>query len=159
LEDADPEDMYAVDLLTGPRDDGKDRTMSENFVRHARELVSLTGLGFVGRFGGHVARAAGCFPGLTADQVTKSAISLHQRHGQAIVSVLETAFNSMLVHWLKARSQAHAFCAWSVMRIFSSQRKRYAMPLKLRVYTRATAEILPALLRFASPSMSRNGSY
>ena len=93
LGDADPEEMYAVDLLTGPRDEGKNRTMAENFVRHAREFVSLTEMGFVGRFGGHVSRAAGCFPGLTADQVMKNAVSLNQRHGQAVVSVLEAGFN------------------------------------------------------------------
>jgi hypothetical protein len=32
------------------------RTMAESFVRHAREFVSMSDVGFVGRFGGHVAR-------------------------------------------------------------------------------------------------------
>ena len=41
LGEAEPEEMYAVDLLTGPRDEGPDRTMAANFVRHAREFVSL----------------------------------------------------------------------------------------------------------------------
>ena len=92
LGEAEPEEMYGVDLLTGPRHEGPDRTMSVNFVRHAREFVRLSEVGFVGRFGGHVARAAGCFPGLTAEQVMKNAISLHQRHGRAVVSVLESGF-------------------------------------------------------------------
>jgi hypothetical protein len=94
LAEADPEEMYAVDLLTGPRDDGKDRTMAESFVRHARELVALTEAGFVGRFGGHIARAAGSFANLTADEVMQKAVSLHQRHGQAVRSVLEMGFKT-----------------------------------------------------------------
>jgi 7-cyano-7-deazaguanine synthase in queuosine biosynthesis len=92
LGDTDPEEMYEVDLLTGPRDEGVDRTMAESFVRHAREFVKMSDVGFVGRFGGHVARAAGGFPGLAADQVVTQAISLHQRHGQAVMSALELGF-------------------------------------------------------------------
>jgi 7-cyano-7-deazaguanine synthase in queuosine biosynthesis len=74
LGETDPEEMYEVDLLTGPRDEGVDRTMAESFVRHAQEFVKMSDVGFVGRFGGHVARAAGGFPGLTADQVVTHAI-------------------------------------------------------------------------------------
>ena len=92
LGEKDPEEMYEVDLLTGPRDAGDDRTMAESFVRHAREFLRLTEIGFVGRFGGHVARAATGFPDLTADQVMQNAISLHQRHGQAVLSGLEAGF-------------------------------------------------------------------
>ena len=92
LGETDPEEMYEVDLLTGPRDEGVDRTMAESFVRHAQEFVKMSDVGFVGRFGGHVARAAGGFLGLTADQVVTHAISLHQRHGQAVMSVLELGF-------------------------------------------------------------------
>jgi len=94
LGDADPEEMYDVDLLTGSRDDGVDRAMAESFVRHAREFTRMTEVGFVGHFGGHVVRAAFGLPGLTADQVMKNAISLHQRHGKAIVAVLEMGFQS-----------------------------------------------------------------
>jgi len=79
-------------LLTGLRDEGVDRTMAESYVRHAGEFVRMSDVGFVGRFGGHVARAAGGFPALTADQVVTRAISLHQRHGQAVMSVLELGF-------------------------------------------------------------------
>ena len=92
LGEEDPEEMYEVDLLTGPRDEGVDRTMAENFVRHAREFLRLTELGFVGRFGGHVARASSGFADLAADQVMQNAISLHQRHGQAVLSGLEAGF-------------------------------------------------------------------
>lgn len=66
--------------------------MAESFVGHAREFVRMSDVGFVGRFGGHVARTAGGFPGLTADQVATHAISLHPRHGQAVIAVLEPGF-------------------------------------------------------------------
>jgi 7-cyano-7-deazaguanine synthase in queuosine biosynthesis len=89
LENEDPEEMYEVDLLTGFRDRGPDRIMAENFVRHARELVRLSEIGFLGRFGGHFARVASGFPDLAADRVMENAIRLHQRHGQSVLSVLE----------------------------------------------------------------------
>jgi hypothetical protein len=92
LQDSDPAEMYDIDLLTGPRDDGHDRTMAESYVRHARELKQMTDLAFVSRFGGPVARAATGFPDLSADQVMKNAIVLHRRHGEAVVSVLDLGF-------------------------------------------------------------------
>jgi 7-cyano-7-deazaguanine synthase in queuosine biosynthesis len=94
LGESDPEEMYAVDLLAGARDEGKDRTMAESFVRHARELVGLTESGFIGHFGGHLARAAGSFPNLAVEQVMRRAIALHQRHGQAVLSVVEMGFKN-----------------------------------------------------------------
>ena len=94
LERFDPQEMYAVDLFSGARDAGHDRTMAEAFVRHAREMHQLDDIAFVGRFGGHLARAANAVHGMTADQVVRSAIDLHRRHGAAVVGVLEHAIQA-----------------------------------------------------------------
>ena len=92
LADVDPEEMYEVDLLTGARDDGEDRTMAESYVRHAIELRRLSDKGFFGRFVGEVSRAASCIDGMSADQVMEATLSLHRRHAKAVVGVLETGF-------------------------------------------------------------------
>src|SRR5262249_7997058 len=91
---ADPDEMYAVDLLTGARDGGKDRAMAESFVRHARGLAGFTESGFVGHSGGQLARAAGPVPGLSVERVMQKAIALHQRHGRAVLSVVEMGFKN-----------------------------------------------------------------
>ena len=92
MADADPEEMYDTDLLTGARAEGVDLTMAESFVRHAQDLTRLSDLDFTGRFGGHVARALSGFPKLKAEQVMRNTIDLHRRHGEAIVSVLGDGF-------------------------------------------------------------------
>jgi len=68
--------------------------MAENYVRHARELVAMTDMGFIGRFGGLLARVASAYTDLSADQVMQKAIVLHKRHGNGIVSALENGFKS-----------------------------------------------------------------
>jgi 7-cyano-7-deazaguanine synthase in queuosine biosynthesis len=92
LSDVDPEEMYEVDLLTGPRDAGEDRTMAESYVRHAIELRRLSDKGFFGRFVGEVSRAASCINGKSTDEVMEATLSMHRRHAEAVVSVLETGF-------------------------------------------------------------------
>jgi 7-cyano-7-deazaguanine synthase in queuosine biosynthesis len=94
LGDVDPEEMYEVELLTGARKDGEDRTMAESFVRHALELHQLSGKGFVGRFMGQVSRAFSCIGGMSADDITKATFSLHQRHAKAVINVLESGFKT-----------------------------------------------------------------
>ena len=94
LGEEDPEEMYEVDLHTGPREEGVDRTMAKTLSGMLAKILRLTELGFVGRFGGHVVRASAGFPDLPADQVMQNAISLHQRHGQAVLSGLEAGFKT-----------------------------------------------------------------
>ena len=46
----DPEEMYKVELLTGPRERPNDQTMAESYVRTALELRDMDELQFFGRF-------------------------------------------------------------------------------------------------------------
>jgi hypothetical protein len=92
MADMDPEEMYDTDLLTGARADGMDCTMAESFVRHAQNLTQLSDLGFVGQFGGLVARALPGFPSITPEQVMINSIDLFKRHGGAVVKVLGDGF-------------------------------------------------------------------
>jgi hypothetical protein len=86
--------MYDVDLLTGAREDGEDRTMAESYVRHAIELRRLSDNGFFGRFVGEVSRAASCIKGMSADDVMRASLALHRRHAKAVVGVLERGFKA-----------------------------------------------------------------
>jgi 7-cyano-7-deazaguanine synthase in queuosine biosynthesis len=86
----DSEDMYRVELLAGPRERSIDQTMAESYVRTALELREMGEFAFFGRFSGESARVCGGFPSLTADEVGRQVLDLHQRHGQLIGRVLET---------------------------------------------------------------------
>ena len=88
LADDDPAEMYGVDLLTGERRDGEERTMAEAFVRRALEYRRLSNIGFLGQCAGEVSRAAFCISGMTTDAVTKSVFELYRRHGDAVHSAL-----------------------------------------------------------------------
>src|SRR5262249_28942467 len=87
----DPEEMYKVELLTGERGKPRDQTMAESYVRTASELRDMSELAFFGRFGGETARVCLGFPSLKSDDVACQVFDLHQRHGQAIWSVLKAA--------------------------------------------------------------------
>jgi hypothetical protein len=85
----DPVEMYKVELLTGARDRPNDQTMTESYVRTALELREMSELAFFGRFSAETARVRDGFPSLTADEVGRQVLNLHQRHAQAIGEVLK----------------------------------------------------------------------
>ena len=90
----DPEEMYKVDLLTGAREKPNDQTMAESYVRTALELRDMDERAFFGRFGGETSRVCLGFPSLKSDDVARQVLSLHNRHGQAILDVLNGAIKS-----------------------------------------------------------------
>jgi len=85
----DPVEMYRVELLAGPREKANDQTMAESYVRTALELREMSELAFFGRFSGETARVRDGFPSLSADEVGRQVLNLHQRHAQAIGEVLK----------------------------------------------------------------------
>jgi 7-cyano-7-deazaguanine synthase in queuosine biosynthesis len=91
LGDDDPVEMYRVDLLTGEREEGEERTMAEAYVRRALEFRRMTDVGFLGQCIGEISRGAFAFPGMSADEVARSAFHLHKRHGESVHSVLTKA--------------------------------------------------------------------
>lgn len=90
LQQHDPADMYAIDLLVGPRRDGVDRTMAEAFVRTALEYRRMTPDGFFSRYAGEVARALSAFSDMQPDDVARATHELHKRHGEAVHTALTT---------------------------------------------------------------------
>ncbi len=84
--------MYEVDLLTGAREEGHDKTMAVAFVRHALELGDLTVKTFLDRYGGELTRAISSIRGMTANEVAHATLDLHHRHASAVRSVLEEGY-------------------------------------------------------------------
>jgi 7-cyano-7-deazaguanine synthase in queuosine biosynthesis len=94
LGDNDPRDMYRVDLLTGAREEGFDRTMAEAYVRRGLEFRRMTQTGFLSQCIGQVSRGLSAFPGTSPEQVATWTFELHKRHGDSVHSVLTGAVRS-----------------------------------------------------------------
>jgi Queuosine biosynthesis protein QueC len=87
----DPVEMYKVELLTGKRIDPNDRTTAEAYVRNALELREISELDFFDKFGAVASRLCSAYPSFKSDDVGRSMLELHQRHGCDIWRVLNSA--------------------------------------------------------------------
>lgn len=83
---ADPMEMYKVDLLTGSRDDGPDLTLLESLIRTAREMESMSDRQFFSKFG-EASRVINHLPG-RANEVGTQILDLHRRYGAEVGHVL-----------------------------------------------------------------------
>jgi 7-cyano-7-deazaguanine synthase in queuosine biosynthesis len=85
-EEADPPSRYAIDLMTGPREDGESVTMAEAFVQRARKLARAHETDFYADFG----EAAGIVRhvGLSPDEAGARIFDLHRRHANEVHAAL-----------------------------------------------------------------------
>jgi 7-cyano-7-deazaguanine synthase in queuosine biosynthesis len=86
-ESFDPETDYAVDVFTGPRKDGYQKSMAVDYVRHALELKSLGDTGIAERFAVELLRAAKT--STNRAQALNSLIQMHSDHGESVYSAIE----------------------------------------------------------------------
>jgi 7-cyano-7-deazaguanine synthase in queuosine biosynthesis/predicted MPP superfamily phosphohydrolase len=87
LGDHDPAPLYAVDLLSGPREQGDERTVLESYVRAATDIAKMSDTDFFARYG-ELSRVIGHLPG-SADENATRIVALHRKHGEEVESVLD----------------------------------------------------------------------
>lgn len=89
IESHDPGDRYKVDLLVGPREEGKGnpRMMLASYVDSALLVPRLTELEFFSRFG-EVGRIVRHLPG-SADDNARAIYKLYKQHGEEVAKVLD----------------------------------------------------------------------
>ena len=82
----DPPEMYKVDLLTGERTFGENRTMAESFLRRAGQLRSISEMDFFVEYpeAPRVLRHVG----LASDEAGRRIWELHRRHGEEVFAAL-----------------------------------------------------------------------
>jgi len=82
----DPAEMYKVDLLTGERTFGENRTMAESFLRRAGQLRSIPEMDFFVEYpeATRVLRHVG----LASDEAGRRIWELHRRHGEDVFAAL-----------------------------------------------------------------------
>jgi hypothetical protein len=86
LAEEDPEEMYEVDLLTGSREIGENRTMIESYVRTAREVREMSDMEFFGRFG-EISRVLNFVEG-APDEAASRILELYRRHADYVQGVI-----------------------------------------------------------------------
>jgi 7-cyano-7-deazaguanine synthase in queuosine biosynthesis len=97
----DPPEMYKVDLLSGERAPGEDRTMAEAFVQRALLLRDLGDVEFFTRFpeANRVLRHTG----LGTDDAARGVLELHRRHGKDVGDVLAAGLKAHAEDFQAAR--------------------------------------------------------
>lgn len=87
----DPPEMYATDVLFGPREKDRSRTMALEWTRHAVRLAHIDDCAFLSIFGQELMRIASGYPEEPPSHLMRRILDLHRRHGRLAVGVLETA--------------------------------------------------------------------
>lgn len=87
----DPSEMYGTDVLFGPREKDRSRTMALEWTRHAVRLAGIDDRAFLSTFGQELMRIASGYPDQRRADLMRRILDLHRRHGGLVVGVLETA--------------------------------------------------------------------
>ena len=82
----DPPEMYKIDLLTGERTFGENRTMAESFLQRATRLRSIHELDFFAEYS--EATRVIRHVGLTSDKAGRRVVELHRRHAEEVFAAL-----------------------------------------------------------------------
>ncbi len=87
LQAHDPETDYVTDVFVGPRNEGVEKSMAVDYVRHGIELSRLSESGLAERFNAELSRAVRYEP--KRSEAAEMLISMHQRHGEVVTRVLQ----------------------------------------------------------------------
>ena len=86
-EENDPWTDYVSDVFTGKRKEGQEMNMAVNFARHALELSTMSEEEIGTRFSNELSRAVRNSE--NRSEAALELIQMHQRHGDAVMRVLE----------------------------------------------------------------------
>ena len=87
LDQEDPEEMYKVDLLTGERMPGDNRTMLDSYVRTAKQVKDMSDTAFFSEFG-EAHRVTRNIRGMGIDNAASRILDLYKRHATEVCDVI-----------------------------------------------------------------------
>jgi hypothetical protein len=87
LQVQDPETDYEINVFTGAREDGPEKSMAVDYTRHALELGQRSEAELAARFNMELSRAARYEPKRSA--AVTQLLAMHKRHGETIFGVLK----------------------------------------------------------------------
>jgi hypothetical protein len=86
LQAQDPQTDYEIDVFTGPRKDGPEKSMAVDYTRHALELSKRSERELAGKFNMELSRAVRSEP--RRGEAVAHLLAMHKRHGETISTVL-----------------------------------------------------------------------
>ena len=89
LQAQDPSTDYEIDVFSGPRKDGPEKSMAVDYTRHALELHQSSERELAAKFNMELGRAVRYEP--KRSEAVAGLLSMHKRHGQTIFAVLTQA--------------------------------------------------------------------
>jgi hypothetical protein len=95
LAEHDPENRYEVRLFLGSRRREQDRTMAQDWTRHAARFLSdASPKEFAVAFGAELSDIAAGYPSRLVASVVSDTFEMHRRHGEAVRRVVEMEIRS-----------------------------------------------------------------
>lgn len=91
LADEDPAQKYGTEVLIGPRDKDRSRTLALDWTRHAVRLADIDDRMFLSTFGQELTRIASGYPNQSRTQVLRRILELQRRHGRLVRDALAQA--------------------------------------------------------------------
>jgi hypothetical protein len=112
LQPYDPKDDYESDVFLAAREDGPEKNMAADYVRHGMELCQLSERELAGKFSTEISRAVR-YEDRRSEAAAKI-ITMHKRHGEAAARVLEQTIAQQAAELAKGTVDASSLLAMVV---------------------------------------------
>jgi hypothetical protein len=109
LQAQDPETDYEIDVFTGAREEGPEKSMAVDYTRHALELSQRSEAELAARFNMELSRAARYEP--KRSQAVGQLLAMHKRHGETIFAVLKEVLKEQAEPLLQGKVDENSLLA------------------------------------------------
>lgn len=116
LTDHDPPEIYETDVLFGPRETTRSRTIALEWTRHALRIGALDPASAMSELGLEISRILAGQPGMRRSSALDLTLAMHRRHSEAVRSVLANAIRDRA-----AEIASHAYPRDSLLVMHLSQ--------------------------------------
>jgi hypothetical protein len=119
---------YEIDVFTGPRKDGPEKSMAIDYTRHALELSQRSETELAARFNMELSRVARYEP--KRGEAVGQLLAMHKRHGETIFAVLKEVLMAQAEPLLQGKVHKSSLLALAL----NSERIVQESPTTPRVY-------------------------
>ena len=114
----EPEEIYETDVLLGPRETSRSRTLALEWTAHACRLADMDFGAFTSRFMGELVRVGEGYPNRSALETARQAFALQKRHGSSVqgilAKVIQTSAAALVRGELSSSSLLRMFLAQTI---------------------------------------------
>lgn len=116
---------YAKDVFIGEREDGYEKNIAVDYIRHGLELASMNEMQVLGQFNSELSRAVN--PGAEIGEQMRQLASVHIRHGRTVEHVLREVLAEHFSEWNRGAIPANSLLGYVLSREhLTASWRRYA---------------------------------